>query len=160
MFCFSYFALNKHIAKVHHGYLLNRGTTWNDLQRTRNDMKRPTTSKKRPGNNLQLARNDLKRLAISKTQPKTTRTYLQQAKKGPKRPATSRYWDYFTIWGNRFSSLTRFQPNIWLQSFEHCFTENHGENRARNISILSCVFITGYEIYGMLTLRTTLTLVN
>ena len=44
-------------------------------------MKRPTTSKKRPGNNLQLARNDLKRLAISKTQPKTTRTYLQQAKK-------------------------------------------------------------------------------
>ena len=25
--------------------------------------------------------------------------------------------------GNRFSSLTRFQPNIWLQSFEYCFTK-------------------------------------
>ena len=26
--------------------------------------------------------------------------------------------------------------------------ENHGENRAPNICILSCVFITGYKIAG------------
>ena len=143
--------------------------TWNDLQRTRNDLKRPTTNKKwpettynylkrprtnkkRPGNDLKWARNDLKRPTTSKTQPTTTRTYLQQVKEGAKRPTTSRFWDYSTIWGNRFSSLTRFQPNIWLQSFEHCFTENHDEKRAPNISILSCVFITGYKIYGILTL--------
>ena len=34
------------------------------------------------------------------------------------------------MWDKRFSSLTRFPPNIWLQSFEHCFTENHSDNRA------------------------------
>ena len=34
-----------------------------------------------------------------------------------------------------------------MQSFEHCFTKNHGENRMPNISILSCVFNTGYKIY-------------
>ena len=137
-------------------------TTWNDLKQARNDLKQPTTTWKDLYNkqDLQRARNNLKRPTTSKTQPTTTRTYLQQAKKDAKRPTTSRFWDYFTIWGNRFSSLTCFQPNIWLQSFEHCFMENYGENRAPNISILSCVFITGYKIYGILTLRTTLTLVN
>ena len=145
----------------------------NDLQRTRNDLKRPTTSKERPetayndlkrsitnkkwhGNDLQQARNDLEQPTASKTQPTTTRTYLQQAKKGAKRPTTRGFWDYFTISGNRFSSLTRCQPNIWLQLFEHCFTDNHGENRAPNVSILSCIFITEYKTYGILTLRTPL----
>ena len=37
------------------------------------------------------------------------------------------------IWANWFSSLTHFSPNIWLQSFEHCFMENHGENRVSSI---------------------------
>ena len=67
------------------------------LTKTRNDPKRPTTSKKqpettyndlkipatntkRPGNNLPWARNDLKRPTTSKTPPTTTRTYLQRAK--------------------------------------------------------------------------------
>ena len=134
------------------------------LTKTRNDLKRLTTNRKRPEttySDLQPARNNLKQPTTSKTQLTTTRTYLQQAKKDAKQPTTSRFWDYFTIWDNRFSSLERFQPNIWLQSFEHCcFTENHGENRAPNISILSCVFITGSKICGILTLRITLTLVN
>ena len=139
--------------------LLKRGTTWNDLKRpitnkkrpetTYNDLKRPITNMKRHGNDLQRARNDLKRPTTSKTQPATTRTYLQQAKKDAKRPITSSFWYYFTIWGNRFSSLTRFQPNIWLQSLEHYIPKNHGENRVPNISILPCVFITGYKIYGI-----------
>ena len=153
-------------------------TTYNEQETTWSDLKRPTTSRaittwndlqrhektyseqEIPGNDLQWARNDLKRPTTSKAQPRTTLTYLQRAKKDSKQPTTTRFWDYFTIWGNRFSSLTCFQPNIWLQSFKHCFTENHGENRVPNISILSCVFITGYKIYGILTLRTTLTLVN
>ena len=42
--------------------------------------------------------------------------------------------------GNRFSSLTPFPSN-------NCFMENHGENRAPKICILSCVFITGYKIF-------------
>ena len=29
--------------------------------------------------------------------------------------------------------LTRFPTNIWLQSFEYCFTEIHGENRTSSI---------------------------
>ena len=114
------------------------------LTKTRNDLKRPITNKKQPGNGLQQqqARNNQKRPTTSKTLPTTSRIYLQRAKKDAKWPATSRFRDYFTIWGNRFSSLILFQPNIWLQSFEHCFIENHGENRAPNTSILSCVFIT------------------
>ena len=70
------------------GYLIKRGTTWNDLELTRNDLKWPTATyneqettcndlkrsianKKRPGNNLQRARNDLKLPTTSKTQPTT-----------------------------------------------------------------------------------------
>ena len=59
-------------------------------------------------------------------------TYNKQ-RKDAKRPTTSRFLDYFTIWGKRFSPLTLFPPNIWLQSLEHCFMENHGENRASSI---------------------------
>ena len=99
-----------------------------------------------PGNYLQRARNDLKQPTTSKTQPIMTWTYLEQAKKDAKRHATSRFSDYFTIWDKRFSSLIRFPPNIWLQSFEHCFTENHGHSRASDISIVSCVSFMGYNI--------------
>ena len=47
-------------------------------------------------------------------------------KKDAKQSTTNRFWDYFTIWGNRFSYLTHF--------------------RVPNISILSCVFIMGYVV--------------
>ena len=115
---------------------LRRPTTiWNDLQRTRND--------------LQRARYNLKRPITSNAQPTTIWTYQQRAKKkrNAKPRTKSRFRDYFTVLANRFSFLTCFPPNIWLQSFEHCFMENHGENRAPNICILSCAFITGYKIY-------------
>ena len=99
----------------------------------RNDLKRPTTSKKRP----ETTYNEQE---TTWSNPKRVRHYLQwpehtynEQRKDAKRLTTSRFWDYFTIWGKRFSSLSRFPPNIWLQSFEHCFTENHGENRASNI---------------------------
>ena len=117
-------------------------TTWNNLQQARNDLQRW------PGSNLQQATNDLKQPTTSKTQPIMTWTYLQWAKKkDTKQQTTSRVSDYFTIWGKWFSSLIHFPPNIWLQSFEHCFTENHGHSSASNISIVLCVFFTGYNIY-------------
>ena len=162
-------------------YLLKWGTTWNkpkwptmnknnlkwptttynkkQPETMYNNLKRPVTNKKQPGNNIKQAWNDLKRPTVSKTRPTTTQTYLQQQKKGAKWP-TSRFWDYFTLWGNWFSSLTHFQPNILLQSFMSCFTENHGENRVPNISILSWAFITGYKIYWIFMLQITLILVN
>ena len=43
---------------------------------------------------------------------------------------------------------TRFQPNILFQSFEHCFTKNHGENSAPNISILSGVSLWDIKFTG------------
>ena len=52
------------------------------------------------------------------TQSTMTWTYLKQAKKYAKQPTTSRFWNSFKIWGKRFSSLTRYPPNIWLPSFE------------------------------------------
>ena len=138
-------------------YLLKRGTTWNDfkqpittyneqettwnnLQRAKNDLKRPTTTY----NKQETAWNDPQRVRHNLQWPEPT--YHEQ-RKDAKWPTTSRFSDYFTIWGKRFSSLTRFPPNIWLQSFEYCFTENHGQSRASRISILSCVIFTGYKIY-------------
>ena len=56
-------------------YLLKSGTTWNDLQQARDDLKRPTTSKKRPEttwSNLKWARNDMKRPTMSKKRTETT----------------------------------------------------------------------------------------
>ena len=50
-----------------------------------------------------------------------------------KRPTASIFSQYFTILGKRFSPLTFFLSNIWLLSFECCFTENHSENRASSI---------------------------
>ena len=32
----------------------------------------------------------------------------------------------------------------------HCFTENHGNSRASNVSIVSCVFFMEYNIYFFL----------
>ena len=54
------------------------------LTKTRNDLKRPTTSKKQPEtayNDLQPASNDLKQSTTSNKQRTMTWTYLQQAKK-------------------------------------------------------------------------------
>ena len=109
-------------------YLLKRGTIWNDL-------KQPTTT----WNDLQRTRNDLKWPTTSKTQPTTTWTYQQQAKEDSERPTTNRFWDYFAIWCNLFSSLSGFPPNIWLQSFKHFFMENHGKNWGSSICIQSCI---------------------
>ena len=106
------------------------------LTKTRNDLKRPerlTTSKKRPKttyNEQETTWNDPQRVRHNLQWPE--HNYSKQ-KKDVKRPTTSRFSDYFTIWAKRFSSLTRFPPNIWLHSFKHCFTENHGENRASSI---------------------------
>ena len=109
-------------------------TTWNDLQRTRNDLKRPTTTY----NEQETTWNDPQQVRHNLQRPEPT---FNKKKQDAKRPTTSRFRYYFEIWGKRFSFLTRFPPNIWLQSFKHCFTENHGKNRASNISILSCVFL-------------------
>ena len=38
-------------------YLLKHGTTWNDLQRARNDLKQSTASKKRPAKNILTSQN-------------------------------------------------------------------------------------------------------
>ena len=128
-------------------YLLKRGTTCNEQETTWNDLKQPTTSKKRPEttcneqettwNDQQRARNDLKRPTTTWKDLQETRSDLEtiydeeemtwndpqrvrhnlqrpkptynEQKKEAKQPTTTRIWDYFT-WGNRFSSLTRFQP--------------------------------------------------
>ena len=138
------------------GYLLNRGTTWNDLQQVRNNLQQARNNLKQPE-----TRNDLKRSTTSKTQPTVTWTYLRQAKKkkDANRP-TSRFSDYFTTWAKRFSSLTYFPLNIWLQSFENCFTENEGESRVSSIyhhassvnyhvyfyRILDLFFLFGFQV--------------
>ena len=117
-------------------------TNWNNLQGPETTyIKQETT-----WSNLYQARNDLKQSTTSKKQPTMSWTYQQRAKQDAKQPTTSRFWDYFTIWGNWFSSLTRFPSNIWLQSFKHCFMENNGENRAPNICILPCIFIVRCKI--------------
>ena len=133
-------------------YLLQWGMTWNNLQQARNSLKQPTTSMKWPEttynkqettwNDLQWARNDLKWSTTSKTQPTVTSTYLQQAKK--KMQIDQQQADFQIILQYRANgSLLSFPPNIWLQSFKHCFMENHDENRVSSISILSFVFFYG-----------------
>ena len=118
-------------------------TTYNDLSKhkaTWNDLQRSTTSKKRHEttcneqettlSNLQRARNDLKQPTMSKAQLTMTWIYLKRAKK---RRETTNSKQISRLWDKRFSSLARFPPKIWLQYFEYCFTENHGENRASSI---------------------------
>ena len=96
-------------------YFLKRGMTWNNL-------KRHTTSNKRPEmtyneqettwSNLKQAVNELKWPMTSKAQPTTTWTYQQWIKEDPKWPTTSKFWDYFKIRCNWFSSLTRFPAHL------------------------------------------------
>ena len=74
---------------------------------------------------------------------------LQHAWNDLKRPTTSEFWDFFTIWNNPFLFLTRFPSNIWLQLFEHCFVKIIDENRAPNVHTLSRVLITVYKMYNM-----------
>ena len=117
------------------------------LTKMRNDLKRPKTT---CNDDLQWARNDLKRPTTNKTQPAMTWAYLQRAKKDVKRPTTNNFSDYLTIWDKRSSPQTRFPPNICCNHSSIASTENHGENRASNLSKLSCVFYTGYKIYFFL----------
>ena len=35
------------------------------------------------------------------------------------------------------TSLTRFQPNMWLQSFEHCFTEYHNSWNIQSFKVIT-----------------------
>ena len=72
------------------------------LTKTRNDLKRPTTSKKRPEttwNNLQWARNDLERPTTSKKRPETTWNDLQRVRNDLKRPTTT-YNEQETTWND------------------------------------------------------------
>ena len=149
-----YFLLKEYILLW---YLLKQGTTWNDLKQstttyneqetTWNDLQRSTTSKKRPEttyHELETTWNNLQRVRHNLQWPE--HTYNEQ-RKDAKRPTASRFSGYFTIWGKRFSHLTRFPPNIWLKSFKYCFTENHSENRASSIyyrassvNYIMCIF--------------------
>ena len=97
-------------------YLLKRGMTWNDLQRPTTRKKRPTTTY----NEQETTWNDSQQVRHNLQWPEHTHN---EHRKDAKQPTTSRFSDYFTIWGKRFSSLTRFPPNIWLQSFERCFSK-------------------------------------
>ena len=110
-------------------------TSWNDLRRARNDLKWPEAV----DNKQETTWNGLQR-------PETTYNKQETTYNDLKVPTTTRFWDYFTIWGNPFYSPARFPPKTWLQSFEHCFMENHNGNRGLNIYILSCVIFTGCKI--------------
>ena len=129
-------------------YLLKRGTTWNELKRPETTYKEHRST----WNDLQRARNDLKWPTTSKAQPTMTWTYLQRAKKRCETTSNNRFSDYFSIWGKRFSSLTRFPPNIRFQSFEHCFKEKQSVKHLLSSvkSQLSCVFFNGYKSYFFL----------
>ena len=107
--------------------------TYNKQEMTWNDLQQPTMSKKWPKmtyNEQETTWNTLKQVRHNLQWPE--HTYNEQ-RKYAKWTTTSRFSDYFTIWGKQFSSLTHFPPTIWLQLFEHCFTENLGENKASSI---------------------------
>ena len=93
----------------HDTYLLKRGTTWNDLQRARKNLKQPRTSKKRPEmtynkqettwNNLERVRNDLEQpttrkkwLETTYNEQETTWNNLEWARNDMKRPTVSKKW--------------------------------------------------------------------
>ena len=97
------------------------------MQQGRKDLKWPTTKKKQ----LETAHNDLN---ITTTSKKKTQNDQQQA-----------HFQVILQYGATFSSLTRFLPNIWLQSFEYWFTENNGENRASSIYYHAPSF--NYHVY-------------
>ena len=127
---------------------------WNDLHQeetTWNDLKRPTTSKKRAETTYSEQKttwNDPQRVRHNLQWPE--HTYNEQ-RKDVKRPTARRFSDYFTKWGKRFSSLTRFPPNIWLQLFEFCLvvkteecfmvkTERPASIIILQASIIMCIF--------------------
>ena len=113
-------------------------TTYNEQEMTWNNLQRPKTTyneQETTWKNLQRVADDLKWSTTGKAQPTTTWTYQQHAKEDSKQLTRSRFWEYFTIWYDWFSSLTRVPPIILLQSFQHCFIENHLANRRSNICI-------------------------
>ena len=113
---------NSFFALTFFRYLLKRGTTWNDLkrsattwndiQRTGNDLKRPTTSNKQETtwNDPHRVRHNLQRSELTNN----------EQKKDAKPPATSRFWDYFTVWERQsllFSNTFTTQHLITKSSF-------------------------------------------
>ena len=124
------------------------------LTKTRNDLKRHEMTyneQETTYNDLQRARNDLKRPKTSKTQPTMTWAYLQRAKKRREMTKNKQIFRLLYNMGKRFFSLTRFPPNIWLQSFEHCFTENHDENKV--LSIYYHASSVNYHMYFLRNIR-------
>ena len=71
----------------------------------------------------------------------TKPTYNKQ-RKDAKRSTTSRFWDYFTVWGNWFSSLTRFQFSKHLVAITWALL--HGESwwkySAKLFYIIMCFY--------------------
>ena len=133
-------------------YLLNQGTTWNDL-------KQPTTRKKQPEttyNDLQQARNDLKRLTTNKAQTTMTWIYVKQAKKRRETTNNKQIFRFFYNMGQTvlFSNTFSIQHLVsviwtllhgeswWKQSVKHLLSCVKRQ--------LSCVFFTGYKIYFFL----------
>ena len=116
----------------HFGCLLKQGTTWNDLQQARNDLKWPTTCK---------------------TQLIMTWTYLQRAKKRRKTINNKQILRLFygmgqtVLFSNTFSTqhlvavirALLHGESWWKQSVKHLLSWVKHQ--------LSCVFFTGYKIY-------------
>ena len=128
-------------------YLVKPGTTSNDLKGVRNDLKGPTTSKKRP------ERNDMKQSTTSKTQSTATWTHLQRAKK---RCETTNNKQIFRLFYNMGQTIlfsyiffTEYLVAVirgllhgelwWKQSVKHLLSWVKHQ--------LSCVFFMGYKIY-------------
>ena len=133
------------------------------LIKMRNDLKQPTTSKKRPDttynklqwarNNLQRVTNDLKWPTMSKTQPSMTWTYLQRAKKRCETTNNKQIFRLFynmgqtILFSNTFSTqhlvavirVLLHRESWWKQSIKHLLSWVKRQ--------LSCVFFTGYKIY-------------
>ena len=117
------------------GYLLRRGTTWNDLKRTRND---------------------LKRLKTSKTQLTMTWTYLQRAKKRRKTTKNKQIFRLFynirqtVLFSNTFSTqhlvaiiqVLLHGESGWKQSVKHLLSCIKRQ--------LSFAFFMEYKIYFFL----------
>ena len=127
---------------------------------TYNDLRRPITNTKRPWSNPQRARNNLRWLTTSKTQPTTTQTYLQQAKKWRETINNKQILRLFYKMGQLvfFSNTFSTQHLVTvIQALLH--RELWWKWSAKYFHIIMCIYF-GYKIYTILTLRTTLTLLN
>ena len=124
---------------VFHAYLLKCGAIWNNL-------KQPETTH----NEQETIWNNLQRPEATYNEQESTYNDLilpTMTKKEAQRPTASILWDYFTMWGNWFSSLIVFHPT---------FDCNHSSiaswrimvkiESVQNICMLSCIFITVYRI--------------